>query len=52
MSTALPGDTGNGTITEGDKMVRATTVALHEFSDSVGTKNIFMTTAMTRAQPG
>ena len=47
MSTALPGDTGNGTITEGDKMVRATTVALHEFSDSVGTENTFMTTRVS-----
>ena len=51
MSTALPGDTGNGTITEGDKWRGATTVELHEFSDSVDTKNIFMTTPM-RTQLG
>ena len=51
-STALSGDTGNNTITKEDKKVRATTVVLHEYSESVGTKNIFMATLMTGTQPG
>jgi len=43
-NTALSGDTVNGAITEGDKEASCTTAALHVFSDSVGTKNTFMTT--------
>ena len=37
---------------KGIKWRGATTVALHEFGDSVDTKNIFMTTPMTRTQLG